>query len=144
MDNKKGNDSFCPERDILFSQAVKAGKRVYYIDVKCSKRDELFLSITESKRVSVEGNEDGSFNFEKHKIFLYQEDFVKFIDAFSNAVHFIHEHNGEHAVNHRVDTYVSEEDEGAELDLAEPSASENGDAEYVDDLPGNIDINIEF
>ena len=79
------------EKDIVYSQAVKAGKRIYYLDVKRNKREELFLSITESKRlVSGEGPE-ASFSFEKHKIFLYQEDFSKFIGALSKAIGYIHE-----------------------------------------------------
>jgi hypothetical protein len=79
------------EKDIVYSQAVKAGKRIYYLDVKRNKRDELFLSITESKRlVSGEGPE-ASYSFEKHKIFLYQEDFSKFIGALSKAIGYIHE-----------------------------------------------------
>lgn len=79
------------EKDIVYSQSVKAGKRIYYLDVKRNKRDELFLSITESKRlVSGEGS-DATFSFEKHKIFLYQEDFSKFIGALSQAIGYIHE-----------------------------------------------------
>ena len=80
------------EKDIVYSQAVKAGKRIYYLDVKRNKRDELFLSITESKKiVSGEGTES-TFTFEKHKIFLYQEDFSKFIGGLSQAIGYIHEH----------------------------------------------------
>jgi hypothetical protein len=79
------------EKDIVYSQAVKAGKRIYYLDVKRNKRDELFLSITESKKhISGEGP-DATFSFEKHKIFIYQEDFSKFISALSQAIGYIHE-----------------------------------------------------
>lgn len=83
------------EKDIVYSQSVKAGKRIYYLDVKRNKRDELFLSITESKKlVSGEGAE-ATFSFEKHKIFLYQEDFSKFIGALSQAIGYIHENQTE-------------------------------------------------
>lgn len=80
------------EKDIVYSQSVKAGKRVYYLDVKRNKRNELFLSITESKRLVNGEGPDATFTFEKHKIFLYQEDFSKFIGALSNAIGYIHEH----------------------------------------------------
>ena len=79
------------EKDIVYSQAVKAGKRVYYLDVKRNKRDELFLSITESKKVVSGEGPEATFTFEKHKIFLYQEDFSKFIGALSQAIGYIHE-----------------------------------------------------
>lgn len=75
------------ENDILFSKSVKAGKRIYYIDVKRDRHDELYLSLTESKRVK-EGTEELRPVFEKHKIFLYREDLEKFLEAFSDAVQF--------------------------------------------------------
>jgi hypothetical protein len=79
------------EKDIVYSQAVKAGKRIYYLDVKRNKRGELFLSITESKKIVSGEGPDAPFTFEKHKIFLYQEDFSKFIGGLSKAISYIHE-----------------------------------------------------
>ena len=66
-----------PQRngDDVYSKPVKAGKRTYFFDVKATKGNDLYLTITESKR-KVEG--DGSFSYDKHKIFLYKEDFEKF------------------------------------------------------------------
>lgn len=75
------------EKEIVFSKAVKAGKRMYYLDVKRDRRDDLFLSITESKRKGVTA--DGQFIFEKHKIFLYKEDFAKFEQALAETLQFI-------------------------------------------------------
>jgi hypothetical protein len=75
------------EKEIVFSRTVKAGKRMYYLDVKRDRRDDLFLSITESKRKGVTA--DGQFLFEKHKIFLYKEDFVKFEQALAETLQFI-------------------------------------------------------
>lgn len=75
------------EKEIVFSKAVKAGKRMYYLDVKRDRRDDLFLSITESKRKGVTA--DGQFIFEKHKIFLYKEDFTKFEQALAETLQFI-------------------------------------------------------
>ena len=66
------------EKDIVYSQAIKAGKRIYYIDVKRNRRDELFLAITESKKIVQGEGPDAPFTLEKHKIFLYPEDFSKF------------------------------------------------------------------
>lgn len=80
------------EKDIVYSQAIKAGKRIYYLDVKRNKKGELFLSITESKRITQGDGTEGAFSFEKHKIFLYQEDFSKFISGLSQVIGYIHEH----------------------------------------------------
>ncbi len=75
------------EKEIVFSKSVKAGKRMYYLDVKRDRRNDLFLSITESKRKGV--TPDGQFIFEKHKIFLYKEDFSKFEEALAETLQFI-------------------------------------------------------
>ena len=72
------------EQDILFSRTVKAGKRVYYFDVKRDRRDALYMSITESKRIR-DGRPDERPIFEKHKIFLYREDMEKFLAALTAA-----------------------------------------------------------
>lgn len=90
---KKADES--KERDIVFSRTVKAGKRIYYIDVKRNRKDELYLAITESKKV-VEGFDPTSqrVNFEKHKIFIYREDFDKFQDSMSEAISFIEKEQG--------------------------------------------------
>ena len=72
------------DREIVFSKSVKAGKRVYYLDVKRDRKDDLFLSITESKRKAV--TDDGQFVLEKHKIFLYKEDFDKFEEALKEVL----------------------------------------------------------
>ena len=79
------------EKDILFSQSVKAGQRLYYIDVKKNRRDEMYVSITESKKVATGNSEMGTPTFEKHKIFIFPEDFQKFSDGFQKALEFIAE-----------------------------------------------------
>lgn len=79
------------DKEIVFSKTIKAGKRIYYVDVKKNRKDEMFLAITESKKV-VSGDQDSpSINFEKHKIFLYQEDFENFMNGMQDAINFIRE-----------------------------------------------------
>ncbi|MBO5922725.1 MAG: DUF3276 family protein, partial [Bacteroidaceae bacterium] len=73
------------EKDIVFSQAIKAGKRIYYIDVKKNRKDEMYLSITESKKIINGEGDNASVSFEKHKIFLYREDFEKFAAGLKEA-----------------------------------------------------------
>ena len=79
------------DRGEIFTKAVKAGKRTYFFDVKTTRNSECYITITESKKKSV----DGSFFYEKHKIFLYKEDFEKFIEGFNEATDFIRKNNSE-------------------------------------------------
>ena len=79
------------EKDVVFSHAIKAGKRIYYMDVRKTRKNEMYLSITESKKVTTGEGEDSKVSFEKHKIFLYREDFGNFIDGLTRTIKFIHE-----------------------------------------------------
>ncbi|MGE5316287.1 MAG: DUF3276 family protein [Acidobacteriota bacterium] len=72
-------------KDEIFSKRVRAGKRTYFFDVKATKSEkDFYITITESKKV-------GDTEFQKHKIFLYKEDFEKFADALAEAVDFVHD-----------------------------------------------------
>ena len=75
------------DKNEVLSRAIKAGKRTYFFDVKKSRNEELYLTITESKRKFNADN--GNFYYEKHKIFLYKEDFEKFKNALSGVIDFI-------------------------------------------------------
>ncbi len=75
------------KRDGVFSRAIRAGKRTYFFDVKSTRGDEKYLTITESKRKF--SNEQGKFFYEKHKLFLYKEDFEKFFKGLNESIHFI-------------------------------------------------------
>ena len=70
-------------RDDVFSKAVRAGKRTYFFDVKSTRGNDLYLTITESKK---RFHDDGKHSYEKHKIFLYKEDFEKFGAGFEEAI----------------------------------------------------------
>ena len=75
------------ESDDVFSKPVRAGKRTYFFDVKSTRgNNDYYLTITESKRRT---NNDGSFNYDKHKIFLYKEDFEKFAEGLSEVIDYI-------------------------------------------------------
>lgn len=83
-----------PDKEIVFSKSIKAGKRIYYLDVKKNRKDEMFLSITESKKIISGEGEDSQVNFEKHKIFVYKEDFEKFISGLHEAIGYIIQEQG--------------------------------------------------
>lgn len=82
------------EKDIVFSKSIKAGKRIYYLDVKKNRKDEMYLAITESKKIVSEEGEMPQVNFEKHKIFLYREDFEKFANGLTEAIQYITDRQG--------------------------------------------------
>lgn len=82
MEENKNNG-----RDEIYSAKVKAGKRTYFFDVKSTRSNDFYLTITESKKRFKEGG-DG-FTYEKHKIFLYKEDFNKFMEALTNTVNHV-------------------------------------------------------
>ncbi len=92
----------------VYSSSVRAGKRTYFFDVKKTKKGDLYLTITESKKVF--HSDDGSFHFEKHKLFLYKEDFEKFTDALEDALKFIKENAG--SFMEKEETTETEEQEG--------------------------------
>lgn len=87
MDNNENGG----RRDEIFSKAVRAGKRTYFFDVKATKADDYYLTVTESKK---KFTEDGKFHFEKHKLFLYKEDFEKFAVGLYEAIDYIQKEKG--------------------------------------------------
>jgi hypothetical protein len=78
------SESNYPQRDPVFSKSVKAGKRTYFFDVKATRANEYYLTITESK-IMFKPEEEKPF-YVKHKIFLYKEDFEKFVDGLNEAL----------------------------------------------------------
>ena len=129
---KKKKNVEMNEKEILFSQAIKAGKRIYYLDVKKNRKEELFLAITESKKVVMGEGDDSLVSFEKHKIFLYKEDFDKFMTGLQQAISFIEEEQG---------SYVEKEEEDKETTaVLEENISSEGDNE----LPLNEEIKIDI
>jgi hypothetical protein len=74
-------------REEIYSEKVKAGKRTYFFDVKSTRSNDYYLTITESKKRY--NKDDEGFTYEKHKIFLYKEDFNKFMEALNNTVNHV-------------------------------------------------------
>ncbi len=106
-------------REDVFSKSVKAGKRTYFFDVKSTRGNDLYLTITESKK---RFSDDGKVSYEKHKLFLYKEDFEKFAEGLNTAIEKIDElrqdgvyaeaENNNHESNSEEFTEVSFEDLG--------------------------------
>ncbi len=81
--NHRTEDDF---GDPIETKAIKAGRRTYFIDVRATRDDDYFLTITESRKKT---HADGSVSFDRHKIFLYKEDFAKFEEGLSEVIGFI-------------------------------------------------------
>ena len=80
------------KREDIFSKPVRAGKRTYFFDVKATRGNDYYLTITESKR---RVDDNGKFIYDKHKLFLYKEDFEKFADGLSEVMEFIKREKGD-------------------------------------------------
>jgi len=105
----EGLVTWTAEREEIHSKAVRAGKRTYFFDVKATRRNDYYLTITESKK---RFNRDGKFFYEKHKLFLYKEDFDKFADSLKEVIEFIREANPQPI-------------EPEDVELTKPAASSN-------------------
>lgn len=90
----------------IYSKVVRAGKRTYFFDVKATKGNDLYLTLTESKKTFVDGRE----SYQKHKLFLYKEDFEKFEDGLSDVLRKIQEltSSGKYAIDKDQDSQVGE------------------------------------
>ncbi|MCD7721937.1 MAG: PUR family DNA/RNA-binding protein [Prevotellaceae bacterium] len=93
-----------PAKEIAFSKVIKAGRRIYYVDVKLNRKDEMYLSITESKKIVTGEGDDSLVNFEKHKIFVYKEDFDKLKEAIGEAIDYIETRQGKAEPRREEDT----------------------------------------
>jgi len=95
------------QREEIYSLVVRAGKRTYFFDVKETRAKEKYLTITESKRRF--SNDAGKFFYEKHKIFLYKEDFEKFTDGLAGVIDFIQQSNDQENTDELSEKYSSED-----------------------------------
>lgn len=86
------------EREEIFSKSVRAGRRTYFFDVRSTKAGDYYLTLTESKKFT---NEDGSFHYKKHKIYLYKEDFTEFSNILNEMTDYVISEKGEEVISER-------------------------------------------
>ena len=86
------------EKEDIFSKVLRAGRRTYFFDVRATKADDYYITITESKKFT---EEDGSFHFKKHKIYLYKEDFAAFREILDEMTDFVLDQKGEEVISER-------------------------------------------
>jgi hypothetical protein len=86
------------EREEIFSKILRAGRRTYFFDVRSTKAGDYYLTLTESKKFT---NDDGSFHYKKHKIYLYKEDFAEFSEILNEMTDYIISEKGEEVISER-------------------------------------------
>ncbi|WP_347925009.1 PUR family DNA/RNA-binding protein [Pontimicrobium sp. SW4] len=86
------------EKEEIFSKVLRAGRRTYFFDVRATKAGDYYLTITESKKFT---NDDGSFHYKKHKIYLYKEDFAEFNDILREMTDYVIDEKGEEVISER-------------------------------------------
>lgn len=99
------------EQEEIFSQVLRAGRRTYFFDVRATKADDYYLTVTESKKFT---HDDGSFHYQKHKIYLYKEDFTDFHEMLGKATDYIISEKGNEVISERHQKDFKKEDTALE------------------------------
>jgi len=112
------------DREEIFSKSVRAGRRTYFFDVRSTRAEDYYMTITESKKFS---NDDGSAHYKKHKIYLYKEDFEEFAASFKEVSDFIFEKKGREVISNHSNDQVHE-------DNSEDNSETSSEEESVSDI----------
>ncbi len=116
-------------QDIIFSKVIKAGKRTYFLDVKATRKNDYYLTITESKK---RFKNNGKRFFEKHKVFLYKEDFDKFTDSLEEVINFIKREKSEEMEAIKQRQQEKEQEQAEQVEETAASSSYTSDIEFED------------
>lgn len=92
------SDQYTMDKEEIYSKVMRAGRRTYFFDVRATKAGDYYLTVTESKKFT---NDDGSFHYKKHKIYLYKEDFSEFQDHLNEMIQYIINEKGEEVISER-------------------------------------------
>ena len=118
------------EKEEIFSKVLRAGRRTYFFDVRATKAEDYYITITESKKFT---EADGSFHFKKHKIYLYKEDFAAFAEILEEMTSYVLNNKGEEVISerHQKDFKKEYDSEKLEEDVI-PSTSSFTNIEFDD------------
>lgn len=123
------------EKEEIFSKVLRAGRRTYFFDVRSTKAGDYYLTITESKKFT---NDDGSFHYKKHKIYLYKEDFSEFREILIEMTDYIIDEKGDEVISerHQKDFKKDYEDsdvtDGGTADTKKPSTEDFTNVDFED------------
>lgn len=125
------SDKGMMEKEEIFSKVLRAGRRTYFFDVRATRADDYYLTITESKKFT---NDDGSFFYKKHKIYLYKEDFAGFNEILQEMTDFILNEKGEEVISERHQKDFKKEYETSENGVTEGASPEKFTNVSFDDI----------
>ena len=124
----------------IFSKALRAGRRTYFFDVRETKAGDYYLTITESKKFT---NEDGTFYYKKHKIYLYKEDFAEFNSSLKETCDYIIENKGTEVISEKHDKDFESKKEKKENSEDQNQQEENVEEEKVEEEKDFADVDFE-
>jgi hypothetical protein len=118
------------EREEIFSKVLRAGRRTYFFDVRSTKAGDYYLTLTESKKFT---NDDGSFHYKKHKIYLYKEDFAEFSEILNEMTDYIISEKGEEVISERHQKdFKKEENHETNNDYDNEDSKDDSSNEFTD------------
>lgn len=124
------SDHYTMEQEEIFSKVMRAGRRTYFFDVRSTKAGDFYLTITESKKFT---NDDGSYHYKKHKIYLYKEDFNEFKGNLAEMIDYIIDEKGEEVISERHQKdYKKENDELPTAAEPKPEKLETDPTNFTD------------
>jgi hypothetical protein len=117
------------EQEEIYSKVLRAGRRTYFFDVRATKAGDYYLTVTESKKFT---NDDGSFHYKKHKIYLYKEDFTEFNTILAEMTDYIVNEKGQEVISERHQKDYVKKDFSSEDSKDETSADSFTDVSFDD------------
>ena len=119
------------ELEEIFSQVLRAGRRTYFFDVRATKADDYYLTVTESKKFT---HDDGTFHYQKHKIYLYKEDFSDFKEMLGKATDYILNEKGSEVISERHQKDFKKEEETTKETTEDGNSTESFTDISFDDI----------
>jgi hypothetical protein len=113
------------DKEEIYSKVLRAGRRTYFFDVRATKAGDYYLTITESKKFT---NDDGSFHYKKHKIYLYKEDFTEFKEILAEMTDYIINEKGEEVISERHQKDFKREDDFIAQEAKTPEDTKSTDS----------------
>jgi hypothetical protein len=123
------SEQYSMEQEEIFSKVMRAGRRTYFFDVRSTKAGDYYLTITESKKFT---NDDGSFHYKKHKIYLYKEDFSEFRDSLSEMIEYIIDEKGDEVISERHQKDFKKESEETPSDIEASKGDDASPSSFTD------------
>lgn len=117
------------DKEEIYSKVLRAGRRTYFFDVRATKAGDYYLTITESKKFT---NDDGSYHYKKHKIYLYKEDFTEFREILAEMTDYIIDEKGEEVISERHQKDYKREDDFVKQEAKTPEDTDKGPESFTD------------